>query len=78
MAQPITFDLSSLCSPSTVNQTTTTQVQRPMPKRCECVGCNKKLMLSDLKCKCEKYFCQGHRFATDHICPYDYKGESKQ
>ena len=57
------FDLSSLSS---------TEVKK-MPKRCECIDCKTKLMLTDLQCKCGKYFCIKHRFASDHKCEFDYK-----
>ena len=48
--------------------------QKPeRPKRCQHVDCKKKLMLSDLACKCENYYCQGHRFAPSHSCTFDYR-----
>lgn len=43
------------------------------PKRCQQAECKKKLMLSDMACKCEKYYCQGHRYAESHSCSFDYK-----
>jgi hypothetical protein len=43
------------------------------PKRCQHSECKKKLMLSDLACKCENYYCQGHRFAPSHSCTFDYR-----
>jgi predicted nucleic acid binding AN1-type Zn finger protein len=43
------------------------------PKRCQHTECKKKLMLSDLACKCENYYCQGHRFAPSHSCTFDYR-----
>ena len=73
--ETVTFDLSALYSPSTINKNIVNEVKKAMPKRCECNGCNKKLMLSDLECKCKKYFCSSHRFATDHKCDYDYKSD---
>jgi hypothetical protein len=50
----------------------TSQV-RDVPKKCECLGCNKKLMLTCIKCRCEKYFCDIHRYSDLHNCVYDYK-----
>ena len=78
MAQPVLFDLSNLYSPSTENKNVTIEDKKPMPKKCECTGCNKKLMISDLKCKCNKYYCSMHRFATDHQCGYDYKSDGNK
>ena len=71
--ETITFNLSTLYSPSTVKKDVTSETKREMPKKCECDGCKKKLMISDLECKCKKYFCSTHRFATNHQCNYDYK-----
>ena len=47
--------------------------KRERPKRCQHSECKKKLMLSDLACKCENYYCQGHRFAPSHSCTFDYR-----
>ena len=52
------------------------QAEKPKaerPKRCQHSECKKKLMLSDLACKCENYYCQGHRFAPSHSCTFDYR-----
>jgi predicted nucleic acid binding AN1-type Zn finger protein len=74
MAQTITFDLSKFLSPSTEsNNNVVSEVKREMPKRCECEGCKKKLILADIKCKCNKYFCSMHRFANNHKCEFDYR-----
>jgi predicted nucleic acid binding AN1-type Zn finger protein len=71
----ITFDLSNLYSPSVENKNVVSEKKQVMPKRCECDGCNKKLVLTDFACKCEKYFCSTHRYVNDHKCNYDYKSE---
>ena len=73
--ESITFDLSNIYSPSVENKNVVSEKKPPMPKRCECDGCNRKLMLTDLKCKCNKYFCMSHRYMDDHKCSYDYKSE---
>jgi predicted nucleic acid binding AN1-type Zn finger protein len=72
---PILFDLSNIYSPSITSKNVVVESKRTMPKKCECSGCNKKLMLTDLQCKCNKYFCMSHRYATEHKCDYDYKTE---
>jgi len=68
MDKPILFNLSALCATPIV-----TEVKKTIPKRCECTGCKSRLMLTDIRCKCEKYFCMTHRFADNHKCEYDYK-----
>ena len=76
MEKTISFDLSSLYSPSHQPiKPVESEVKKEMPKRCECVGCNKKLVLSDRMCKCKKYFCMSHSFSDTHKCEYDYKSE---
>ena len=47
-----------------------------MKKRCEI--CRKKIKsLLPIQCKCEKYFCNLHRY-PDHDCNFDYKKENKE
>lgn len=41
--------------------------------RCAFYGCNKKLKLTDLLCKCEKTYCIFHRLPEQHNCEYSYK-----
>lgn len=76
MAKPLFFNLNNLYSPSTENIINIKEEKHKMPKRCECEGCNKKLVLTDIECKCKKYYCSTHRFSTDHSCNYDYKSDS--
>ena len=40
--------------------------------KCNC--CNKKLKLTAIKCKCDKYFCKLHLAEKNHNCSFDYKG----
>lgn len=46
------------------------------PKRCQMVNCRKRLMLSDMVCRCNKYFCSLHRLPEQHECNYNYKAEN--
>lgn len=46
---------------------------REKNKRCSLDGCNKKLRLTDMSCKCGFRFCGAHRVWSDHKCTYDYK-----
>ncbi len=41
--------------------------------RCCMPGCNKKLKLSDMECRCKKRFCLKHRLPEDHFCCVNYK-----
>ena len=41
-------------------------------------SCNKKLLLTDITCKCCKRFCSAHRMPEDHDCSYDYKSAGKK
>jgi len=46
-------------------------------KKCEFQHCNKKLKLTDFKCRCEHIYCQKHRYAEQHNCTYDYRNMGK-
>jgi hypothetical protein len=46
--------------------------------RCPVDGCNKKLGLLDLSCKCEKKFCIKHRHPEEHSCDYDFKSKGRE
>ena len=75
---PITEDalskiLTKILENSSAPISTVTTSVSERPKRCQHSECKKKLMLSDMACKCEKYFCQGHRYAESHSCTFDYK-----
>ena len=52
-----------------------TESQTPVPntKRCNHVACKKKLLLSDMECKCGIRFCANHRFPEEHKCTFDFK-----
>lgn len=43
-----------------------------------CYICNKKLSFYTIKCRCNKMYCNLHRYPEDHNCTYDYKSESKK
>lgn len=49
-----------------------------IPKRCQKEDCKCKLTLTSFPCRCEKYFCEKHRYSADHACTYDYKAEHKK
>lgn len=41
--------------------------------RCSHAECKRKLMLTDITCKCEKRYCISHRHPETHSCKFDYK-----
>jgi hypothetical protein len=43
------------------------------PKRCQMDSCKVKLLLTDSACKCQSFFCKGHRHAETHKCSFDFK-----
>ena len=44
-----------------------------LQKRCGASGCKRRLLLSDMACRCGYKFCTAHRHAEDHECLFDYK-----
>ena len=50
-----------------------------MPKeKCSFTGCQTKLTLVSIRCKCEKKYCNAHRPPENHMCSYDYKSAGKE
>lgn len=43
-----------------------------------CWTCNKKIGLLGFQCKCDYFFCAGHRASDKHECSFDYKAMGKQ
>ena len=43
-----------------------------------CAKCNKKLKLTDTKCKCNNYYCSAHRYSDTHECSFDYKKHGRE
>jgi hypothetical protein len=41
--------------------------------RCSHAECKRKLMLTDVTCKCDKRYCISHRHPESHSCAFDYK-----
>ena len=48
-----------------------------MKEKCSLEACKKRLLLSDVSCRCKLRFCSVHRLAEDHKCVYDYKKDGK-
>ncbi len=48
-------------------------------KKCEMPDCRQKINLTNVySCKCGLFFCQKHRFYTDHDCQYDHKKQHQE
>jgi len=45
---------------------------------CSHDGCIKKLTLTSIQCKCEKKFCNEHRYPETHNCSFDFKADGKK
>ena len=43
-----------------------------------CAQCNKKAGLTAIECKCGNKYCSKHRYAEEHACSYDYKGNGRK
>jgi hypothetical protein len=46
--------------------------------RCGAAGCKRKLLLTDITCRCGIRCCMSHRDATQHDCKHDFRAESRQ
>jgi AN1-type zinc finger protein 5/6 len=75
------FDLSTLskaiaaaCAPpvSSEHQAQAAQAQSKK-SRCAKQGCDVKLPLTALECRCCHRFCSKHRYPEEHACSVDYK-----
>lgn len=58
-----------------IEQSSQTKIQTQINR---CAKCNKKLKLTDIKCRCNNYFCSNHRYSDLHDCPFDYKNSNKK
>ena len=46
-------------------------------KHCQEESCKKKLGLTAFPCKCDKYFCNVHRYNYAHNCAFDFQKSGK-
>jgi len=59
--------------PDLVADKTVLDQPKKLVNRCSQVDCKKKLLLTDILCRCEKRFCLWHRQPETHACTYDFK-----
>lgn len=52
--------------------------QQANSTRTKCHKCDKKLKLTAIRCKCNQYFCNAHRYSDCHDCKFDYKKIGKE
>ncbi len=48
----------------------TSKTEKP---KCFMDGCNKRLKLTDMECRCENRYCSKHRLPECHNCNVNYK-----
>ena len=48
-----------------------------MKKKCSMKGCNKKLKLTDLPCRCKYIYCIKHRLPETHNCTWNPKNSEE-
>lgn len=46
--------------------------------RCAVEDCRKRLLPSDMPCRCKQRFCTAHRYPETHECTYDFKKENAE
>jgi predicted nucleic acid binding AN1-type Zn finger protein len=49
-----------------------TETKKKKP-RCSFEGCNKKLTITDMVCRCGNKYCQLHRVPETHDCSFNFK-----
>ena len=54
------------------------KIHKKSKKRCNFVGCKKKLKLTDMDCGCGFIFCSKHRLPEKHMCLQDLKEKSRE
>lgn len=64
--------------PTTTVAAPVQEVKPPFTKtnRCSHNECKRKLMLTDITCKCDKRYCITHRHPETHSCSFDYKASA--
>ena len=60
------------------SETIITTLPSNKPNRCSHDDCKRKLLLTDMACKCANRYCLGHRHPETHNCTYDYNKEGIQ
>ena len=48
--------------------------KRP-PTYCPREGCGKRVLPTDMPCRCKVRFCTAHRHPESHDCSYDFRGK---
>ncbi len=63
-----------VAEPSTIMLEATT----PAKPSNRCGACRKKLLLTDLECRCKHRFCAAHRAPEEHACTHDFKADGQR
>jgi hypothetical protein len=54
----------------------TLEASAPAKPSNRCGACRKKLLLTDLECRCKHRFCAAHRAPEEHACTHDFKADA--
>ena len=60
-----------------MEQLTLEPVKKEQSDRKRCFGCNKKVGLLGIECKCSYVFCNAHRLPENHECEFNHKQSGK-
>ncbi|KAG8382346.1 hypothetical protein BUALT_Bualt05G0067800 [Buddleja alternifolia] len=52
--------------------------ERKPPMKNRCSSCNKKVGVMAFQCRCGSTFCGVHRYAENHGCTFDFKGQGRE
>jgi len=74
ISSPLLSVTTASVSPSAM---TLDNIPKRDTKRCGVPDCKKKLMLSDVACKCGFRYCGTHRHAEEHKCKFDFRTHGK-
>jgi hypothetical protein len=52
---------------------------KPMQvKKTRCYLCKKRVGLTGIECRCRYVYCDKHRYADMHNCPFDHKRQQRR
>jgi hypothetical protein len=64
--------------PSTISLVTEPAAPAKASNSNRCGACRKKLLLSDIECRCKQRFCATHRAPEEHACSHDFKADGQK
>jgi predicted nucleic acid binding AN1-type Zn finger protein len=64
--------------PAATNTPETISLEPASKSSNRCGTCRKKLLLSDIECRCKQRFCAAHRAPEEHACSHDFKADGQK